>query len=75
MRILFFASLAEITGKKEIESNSIHSINDLKEFLYSEYPSLKQVKYSIAVNQSIVQGNELLKEHDEIALLPPFSGG
>jgi molybdopterin converting factor small subunit len=29
----------------------------------------------VAINQEIVPDNQLLRSNDEIAILPPFSGG
>ncbi len=75
MKILVFAALAEVTGKKEIEVNDIHSVNELKEFLWKNYPVLMAMNFSIAINKILVQGEAVIKDQDEVALLPPFSGG
>ncbi len=75
MKILVFAALAEVTGKKEIESSEIHSVNELKEFLWKNYPRLMTMNFSIAVNKVLVHGDVVIHDQDEVALLPPFSGG
>lgn len=45
------------------------------ENLYLEYPQLKDVKFSLAVNRKLVNKKTVLQGNEEIALLPPFSGG
>lgn len=72
-----YASTQEITG------NDIHEIDTapenislLQKWLIARWPDLKQVTFSIAVNRKII--NDLshpISENDEVALLPPFSGG
>ncbi len=75
MRILFFGKLKEITGKREIKTNNYRTLNELKNFLFEKYLDLKKETFFIAVNQKIVDKNVKLKDNDEIALLPPISGG
>jgi molybdopterin converting factor subunit 1 len=75
MRILLFASIAEIIGHAEITLHEIKNTEELKQQLFDEYPSISGLNFSIAVNKSIVNRNTTLTESDEVALLPPFSGG
>lgn len=75
MVVLFFASVAESTKCDRMELNGISSIKELKEFLEEKFPVLKTIKYSIAVNHQICHSDVQVFEKDEIALLPPFSGG
>ncbi len=75
VRILFFGKLKEITGKREIKANNYRTLNELKKFLFQKYPDLKKETFFIAVNQKIIDKNVRLKDNDEIALLPPISGG
>ncbi len=75
MKILFFASIAEITGAPEINLQGIKNIVDLKQQLIAKFPPLAGLNFSVAINKTIVQGNAELKETDEVAFLPPFSGG
>lgn len=76
--VKYFGLVADITQKKEeqlfIESEAM-TLNQLQSKLESKYPELKNTTYSFAVNQSLSQSNEALKNNDEIALLPPFAGG
>ncbi len=48
----------------------------LKEHLQQEFPRMKMLKsLAIAVNNTYADDDQLLSEDDEIALIPPVSGG
>ncbi|WP_339609426.1 MoaD/ThiS family protein [uncultured Planktosalinus sp.] len=47
----------------------------MKKKLQQQYPALVELTFSIAVNKKIIQQKTLLNPEDEVALLPPFSGG
>lgn len=76
--IKYFGLVADITQKKEeqlfFESGAM-TLKQLQSKLEEQYPELKNTTYSFAINQSLSQSNEVLKNNDEIALLPPFAGG
>ncbi len=76
MRVLLFGKLKDIIGTNSIEVRGLKRISDLKEFLFQKFPELKNQTFSISVNFEIVLEEDLeIKENDEIALLPPISGG
>tara|TARA_B100001250_G_scaffold346764_1_gene316742 strand:- start:979 stop:1224 length:246 start_codon:yes stop_codon:yes gene_type:complete len=81
MRIKYFAWIKDITKKEEEELNSHHITNlqKLKDFITTEYPSLKKHLdkeiLRFAVNQEYVFENIDLESKDEIAVFPPVSGG
>ena len=75
IRVLFFSSIAEELGLNNIIIENIPTTKELLEFLYSKYPGLKNKKFRIAVNKQLISGNKKLNGGDEVALLPPFSGG
>ncbi len=75
IKILFFASLVEISQLKELEIEDCTSLSALKSVLASRYPEIDKTTYSIAVNQEINPPSTMLKDGDVVALLPPFSGG
>ncbi|WP_333876683.1 MoaD/ThiS family protein [Flavobacterium sp.] len=63
------ADLAEFNG-------DVPSLRDLKLALEDAFPDMREVNYLFAVNQQLVSDLSMeLKENDEIALLPAFSGG
>lgn len=76
--IKYFGLVSDITRKKEeqlfFESDNL-TLKQLQYKLEEQYPELENTTYSFAVNQSISQSNEILKNNEEIALLPPFAGG
>lgn len=73
--ILFFGQLEEITGASSLKLNDISDTDDLKNKLQKQFPALEKITFSIAVNKKMMQKNTILKPNDEVALLPPFSGG
>ncbi len=75
IRVLFFGKLKEITGKREINIDNCRTLGALENFLFEKYPDLKKEVFWIALNQKIVDEDIELKDKDEIALLPPISGG
>jgi molybdopterin synthase sulfur carrier subunit len=51
-------------------------VKDLRDALLSLYPSLKDLNsLMIAVNNAYAEEDVTLSEADEIALIPPVSGG
>ena len=48
----------------------------LKNLLEAQYPRLKQLSsFMLAVNSEYAQGQEIIDEKDDIAVIPPVSGG
>lgn len=77
VNVLFFGMLNDAVknNKLMIESNLFSDTESLKKYLTDKYPELKRFNYLLAVNQNVARGNEKIYDGDEIALLPPFSGG
>lgn len=60
----------------EVELPENGTTQDLKESLENRYPRLKHlVSYLVAVNNEYASDECLLMEKDEIAIIPPVSGG
>jgi molybdopterin converting factor small subunit len=59
-----------------INNNSI-SLKELKKFLNELYPYLsrKEINFVFAVNKVVCNKNIEISSSDEIALIPPISGG
>lgn len=80
VRILFFAKAREITGRKEshITVPRKLSYTDLRDKVIREF-DLQVIRDTliIAVNEAFVSPEAIveLKEKDEIAVIPPLSGG
>lgn len=75
LNIKYFGLIAEITHcNEEIFEFSKVTISELQEALFTKYPELKTKDFQVAQNQEIV-GVETIVSGEELALLPPFSGG
>lgn len=75
IHILTFGQIEEITGKDRFTISDVQDTETLKSKLSEIYPEMNTIPYSISVNKNIINGNHKLKDGDEVALLPPFSGG
>ena len=75
IQIKAFGMVAEKIGKGIIEIENPGSTEDLKKKLFAQFPALKSMKFSLAVNKKIVSEDSVLASGAEVALLPPFSGG
>jgi len=73
--VKYFGLLAEVTKRSQetIVFNKT-TVAHLLEQLYATYPGLKEKDFQVAQNLEIVTKDALLT-NQEIALLPPFSGG
>lgn len=79
VRVLFFGILKEWIGKSVdlIEMPEKASVRDVILRYESQIPQLKASlpSLALAVNQQYASPEVLLRENDEVALLPPVSGG
>ncbi|OUR91132.1 hypothetical protein A9Q87_11710 [Flavobacteriales bacterium 34_180_T64] len=75
LKVKYFGLIAELTAcEEESIEISATSIAELIQFLSEKYPSLKSKDFQIAQNREIASIETTLTG-EEIALLPPFSGG
>ncbi len=77
--VLYFAGAKDATGKRR-ESIKLPEYTTIRELLLeisSTHPRIRNILNSIkvAVNYKVVDVDTILKESDEVALLPPVSGG
>lgn len=78
LNIKLFGITKEIIGQTELEYPLASStdVSSLRKKLTKEFPELSRLKsLMIAVNGEYAHQNLLLKEQDEIVLIPPVSGG
>lgn len=78
MKILAFGIVKEIFSSSMITVDLADgmSVDSLTTFLEGQYPQLHQLgSYMIAVNNEYASGSDLIKQSDEIAIIPPVSGG
>ena len=75
INLLLFGQLTEIIGKSVMTLSSVTSSDDIIKQLQEQFPALQEMTFSIAINKTMIQKDTPLKQGDEVALLPPFSGG
>lgn len=75
-KILFFAHLKDAVGKDFIEIDaSGKTIAQLKEDLLAEYPLEKLDAAMVAINEEFANDSDVIEKGDEVAFIPPVSGG
>ena len=75
LKVMIFGQLEDVTGASAVNIPAAADTDALCNALYQQYPSLKERKFVIAVDQKIVKGNTIIHKGAQVALLPPFSGG
>ncbi|MGA8761981.1 MAG: molybdenum cofactor biosynthesis protein MoaE [Candidatus Sulfotelmatobacter sp.] len=79
VQVLFFGLLKDIVGKpsERIELCEDASVGDVLAHYAAQAPRLKEslASLAVAVNQHYAGAETRLKPNDEVALLPPVSGG
>ena len=78
-RVLMFASLTDLVGSDEVEIELAEAtpVHRLVESLERSYPEMRKLQRSfrVAVNQEFVDDDFEVSPGDEVALIPPVSGG
>ncbi|WP_349410237.1 molybdopterin converting factor subunit 1 [Pseudalkalibacillus sp. SCS-8] len=77
IKVLLFAGLQEKAGKTELTINKDEmTVNELVAHIRQSDENLELTNVMIAVNEEFVNDPEqIIKTGDDIALLPPVSGG
>jgi MoaE-MoaD fusion protein len=79
VRVLFFGRLKDIVGKAEEQADLAEGarIEDLFEQYGRAFPELSRLRPSVAasINQEFAEWGARLASGDEVAFLPPVSGG
>jgi molybdopterin synthase sulfur carrier subunit len=77
-KVLSFGIAKEITGGGVVDvpfENGI-TAGGLRTLLQSTYPLLKELKsFALAINGEYAVADQLINDTDEIAIIPPVSGG
>jgi sulfur-carrier protein len=74
MKILFFGRLRDGAPAGPVPPG-IHDVDALRAWLGRGRPELLDASVRIAVNDEMILGNRVLDDGDEVAFLPPMSGG
>ncbi|WP_224485215.1 molybdopterin converting factor subunit 1 [Robertkochia aurantiaca] len=81
MEILLFGITREIIGQSSLNTEVLGTdkpttVKDLLALIKERFPALKNLSsLSVAVNNDYASPETPLTENDEIALIPPVSGG
>ena len=79
IKVKLFAILRERVGESEITISvpTGITVDYLNSEILKKYPQLKSFnnKFVTSVNWKVTTGNTIISSKDEIALLPPVSGG
>ena len=78
IKVLAFGIAKDILGCRsmEIDLPEHTSISGLKDHLIRRYPDFAKLQsLKLAVNQEYVQDSMVIKNSDEIVIIPPVSGG
>ena len=83
IKVLFFALAREIAGTRECyitlsnDNNNDITTDILMNEICILYPSLLNIfnQITLAVNRAYIFESTVLKDGDEVALIPPISGG
>jgi len=78
LKIALFGITKEIVGRPELELDApeAQSVAGLMHQLRDKYPALNELtSFAVAVNSDYASDDYQLHERDEIALIPPVSGG
>ena len=79
VRVLLFGQLKDIIGHQEdsLDLPAGSNLSTVMTHYAARYPKFQGLNNSIAcsINQEYAQGSAVLKDGDEVGLLPPVSGG
>ncbi|MCO4818895.1 MAG: molybdopterin converting factor subunit 1 [Bacteroidetes bacterium] len=78
MKVLIFGAARDIIGKRELDFPlpTNPSVKSFRENIFKEFPELKKLNaLAFAVNEEYANDDDVLKNQDVVALIPPVSGG
>jgi molybdopterin converting factor small subunit len=75
MRLLAFGRLSHLPLGGLAIPSEIADSGGLRRFLGERWPELNEPTVRLAVNQTLIHGDVPISARDEIAFLPPMSGG
>lgn len=79
MEVILFGISREIVGKKTLQvhpSENIQTVGGLKLWMKQKYPALANLNsIAIAVDSEYAEDEQNLSDENEVAIIPPVSGG
>jgi molybdopterin synthase sulfur carrier subunit len=75
-KVLFFAHLRDSVGAEEVVMNAAgKTVAKFKAEVTATYKLAKMDAVMTAINEEFAQEDEVIKDNDTIAFIPPVSGG
>ncbi|UTR11155.1 molybdopterin converting factor subunit 1 [Evansella sp. LMS18] len=77
IKVLLFAELEEKAGQREVEISAEEmKISDIKIYLLNKFPQLTVINTAMpAINEEYAEDEVKAKAGDNVAFIPPVSGG
>ncbi|MBP9932344.1 MAG: MoaD/ThiS family protein [Chitinophagaceae bacterium] len=75
IQLRVFGPITDVLQNQEMDFAEQTAVSQFREMLLLLYPALNQQTFVIAVNHKMAEADLILTKGDEVALLPPFSGG
>jgi molybdopterin synthase sulfur carrier subunit len=75
IKVKLFGMLADELQRQEMTLNGVSDLRSLEQELSALHPVFQRVQCRISVNRKLVNDNVVLHTGDEVAVMPPFSGG
>lgn len=75
-KVMFFAHLRDLVGEESIKIAAAgKTVAELKEMIAEQFAAAKFDTVMTAINEEFATNDEVIKDGDEIAFIPPVSGG
>lgn len=75
-KILFFAHLRDVVGSEAVEIEVAgKTVADVKEIISEQFRFGKLDTVMTAINEEFASDDEVIRDGDTIAFIPPVSGG
>lgn len=75
IEVMFFGQLTDATGVSSAMVEEVANTDMLIHMLKMRYPSLVSSTYMVAINNTMVTENTIIRPGSKVAFMPPFSGG
>lgn len=72
--VLYFGDAMDVTGIPE-ETLSAGDTSSLSRQILEKHPAMRNVRFRMALNRTLIKEESPLNDNDIVAILPPFRGG